>query len=127
MSGPTKPDLSPGLLLLGVLAFCSELALAVGAWMVGLRVVDGWVGWVLALLCAATVVGIWARYMSPKAPKRMSDSGRAKLGCTLFLVVGLALAMTNSMFGVILALGGCLVTAVTQTRAAAVLQQWTHR
>ena len=100
--------------VLGVLAFAAEIFLAFGAGMFALEVAPD--AWGLAAMMAAVVVvvAIWARWMSPKSPRRLKVGARVLLGCGLFVAVGALMSAASIWWGPLLALAGSAVTVVAQ-------------
>jgi O-antigen/teichoic acid export membrane protein len=95
-------------LVLG-LRFLSELALLAGAAVAGWRLGDGGVaGALLAAVGAVGVAAVWARWIAPKAHRRMADPKRLAAELVLFGAAGLALVVVNAtVAGVVVAGAGC--------------------
>jgi hypothetical protein len=95
-------------LVLG-LRFLSELALVACAALGGWRVGDGGVaGALVAAAGVAAVVGVWGRWIAPKARTRLEDPARLAVELALFAAVGTVLAVVDAaLTGAVLAIGGC--------------------
>jgi hypothetical protein len=105
----------------GVAAFSVEVALVIGAGVAGHRAASGEVvAWLLAALCVAALVAVWATFMSPKAPRRLPRLPRIVLGDGLVVLVAAALALTGATtFAIVLGIAGVVVTTIAQAIARA--------
>lgn len=124
-AGPSaKPDQSPSLnstgdWIFGTAAFAVEIALAVGAAMIGYRYVAARtsVFWavIAAVIALAGLVTIWATWMAPNADHRLNLTGRLILGTALIIVVAAGLIGTGAhTFGWTLGAVGLVVTLAAQ-------------
>lgn len=67
-------------------AFLVELALIATLAMAVHRLVGGGVlGWIAGGAAVVVLIAVWARWMSPRAPRRLALAGRLVLGCALVL------------------------------------------
>ncbi|MEO6957592.1 MAG: DUF2568 domain-containing protein [Antricoccus sp.] len=125
LAGPSaKPDQSPSLdttgdWIFGTAAFAVEIALAVGAAMIGYRyvVARGSAIWaaIAAVIALALLVSIWATWMAPNADHRLGLAGRLILGTALILIVAAGLIGTGAnTFGWTLGAVGIVVTLAAQ-------------
>lgn len=100
----------------GTVAFLAEIALVVVAGRAAFHVTGGGaVGGLATLAAVILTVGIWARWMSPRAGRRLRLQGRLLLGSTLMTGVGTAAILTgSSAAGWALGIGGALATLIGQ-------------
>lgn len=104
----------------GVLALLSEIALLVGAFLLGHALLDGVPGTLLGIGLVLVCVLIWWRWMAPRSPHRLRENERVALGCGLFTAVAIPLAALVQVYGPPMWLFGCLVTVIAQRKLSAV-------
>ena len=97
--------------VVGIVAFVSELALlvatAVLGWSIGQGIDSTAVGLVAATVLPLATATAWGLWLAPRARNRLPDMPRLLSKCVLFAVVGLLVAATASpVWGLILVVCG---------------------
>lgn len=105
--------------IFGTAAFAVEIALAVAAATAGYRLVaarsSSFLAAIVAGIALASLIAIWATWMSPNADHRLDTIGRLILGCLLIaLVAGGLIGAGASTFGWILGIAGVIITVAAQ-------------
>lgn len=114
-SGRAAPLPSALLWLLLTLRFLLELAL-LAAYVVALgRLVGGVGGWVLGVVVALLVAGVWGVLLSPRRPVSSPVALRVAIELVLFVVAGALLAASGLvLLGVLLVASELLVLGLLQ-------------
>ena len=100
----TRP--SAWVLVLISARFLLELALWSSFTVACVRLVDGWLGWVVGLALTAVVTVLWGLLLSPRRPISLPVAVRVTIELALFLFAGILLATSG-----LVALGAALVLA----------------
>lgn len=104
--------------VVALLALVAELALVVVAFVAGHAVRGGALGWVLGVVLAVVIVGVWSTFMSPNAARRLPVPGRVGVAVALFALVGGLWALDRPVAGLTFAVVGAAVMAVAQPMVA---------
>lgn len=94
---------TPWIGVLLAVRFALEILLLAAYAVIGTGLVEGWLGWVLALVLVLLVAGVWGTWL---APKRRIDSPlrvRITLELALFVIAGIGLAVVgHALWGALL-------------------------
>lgn len=123
---PTTPSSDPGssastplpsalVWLLILLRFLLELALWSSFTVAAVRLVDGWLGWVLGLAATAAVTVLWGLLLSPRRRISLPLGVRVAIELALFVLAGVLLAASGLvLLGVLLVAAELLVLGLLQ-------------
>jgi hypothetical protein len=78
--------MAPGLLLMGALAFAAEIVLFVAIGIAGWVLWEGILGLFVAAVCIVALVVVWALWLAPRSPRRLSFGPRLALATVLYAI-----------------------------------------
>jgi hypothetical protein len=84
--------MTPGLLLLGALAFAAEIVLFVAIGIAGWVLWEGMLGLLVGAVCVVALVVVWALWLAPRSARRLSFWPRLVLATALYAIPVLLLS-----------------------------------